>query len=593
MRLTNGNYEAFARPQKPKDVDGKDAYIVGSGLAGLATAVFLIRDAQMDGSKIRILEEQEITGGALDGATVPILPHDGFVMRGGRELESHYECLWDLFRTIPSLEIEDASVLDEFYWLNLEDPNSSNCRLIYNRGDRVENDGKFAISQKGQKEIVEMFMSTEEGLAGKRIDDVFTDEVFNSNFWLYWRSMFAFENWHSAIEMRRYLHRFIHAIKGLPDFSALKFTRYNQYESFVKPIMAYLKEHGVEVEYGTKVEDILVNITGTTKTAEKIIITQNGTTEEIPLTENDLVFVTNGSITESSTQGDNNTPAPITHDLGGSWKLWQSLAKQSPEFGNPDTFCATIPPESWFVSATITCQNDDLAPYFERLTNRQIHTGKVVTGGIITVTDSNWLLSFTIHRQPQFKDQTDAQTVIWAYGLLSNTPGNYVKKPIEECSGAEIAKEMMYHLGVPEDMIDNMAENSCTTIPVYLPYITSYFMLRAEGDRPLIVPNGSTNLAFIGNFAETPVDTVFTTEYSVRTAMEAVYQLLDVQRGVPEVFASAYDVRCLANAAYYLTDEKKISQMGLPFIQQSMVDHFIDKNKDTFIGEILKDNNLI
>lgn len=61
-----------------------------------------------------------------------------------------------------------------------------------------------------------------------------------------------------------------------------------------------------------------------------------------------------------------------------------------------------------------------------------------------------------------------------------------------------------------------------------MPYITSYFMTRAIGDRPLVVPHQSQNLAFIGNFAETERDTVFTTEYSVRTAMEAVYQLLNM-----------------------------------------------------------------
>lgn len=591
MRYTNGNYEAFARSRKPAGVEEKSAYIVGGGLAGLAAAAFLIRDGHMPGNQIRILEELPVAGGSLDGKVVE---HEGLVTRGGREMEAHFECLWDLFRSIPSLEVEDASVLDEFYWLDLGDPNSSNCRMIHNRGERVPDDGKFTLSKDAQKEIISLVMATEEKLEGKRIEDVFGEAFFASNFWLYWCSMFAFEKWHSAIEMRRYLLRFIHHIEGLPDFTALKFTRYNQYESLVKPLLAYLKNHGVSFQYDVQVNDITVEVAAESKTARRLLITRNGQGEEIPLTEKDLVFVTNGSITESSTQGNHHTPAPISHDLGGSWTLWKNLAKQSPEFGHPEVFYENLPEESWFVSATITWENDAIAPYIERLTQRKLRTGKIVSGGIITIKDSNWLMSFATHRQPHFKEQKDNQTVTWVYGLLSNTPGNYIKKPIEACSGEEIVQELLYHLGVPEVEISHMAkEDSCKVVPVYMPFITSYFMLRKQGDRPLVVPHGSKNLAFIGNFAETERDTVFTTEYSVRTAMEAVYQLLNVERGVPEVFASSYDIRKLTNAAYFLSDQKKLVDMDLPFIERKVIERMAKKNKDTFIGEILRDAKLI
>ncbi|EOH93660.1 oleate hydratase [Enterococcus pallens] len=590
MRYTNGNYEAFAKSRKPEGVDDKNAYIVGAGLAGLAAAVFLIRDGHMKGEHIHIFEELSLSGGSLDGK---FIPHDGFVTRGGREMENHFECLWDLFRSVPSLEVEDASVLDEFYWLDHDDPNSSNCRIIHNRGERVEDDGEFTLSKKAQRELVELFMTSEDQLIGKRIEDVFGEEFFASNFWLYWCSMFAFEKWHSAIEMRRYVMRFIHHIKGLPDFTALKFTRYNQYESLVKPLLSFLEDQGVDFQYETKIEAIEVDIQSDSKTAKKISLTKAGNAETIELTQKDLVFVTNGSITESSTEGDHNTPAPITHELGGSWNLWKNLAKQSPEFGHPEVFCDNLPDESWFVSATVTWENFDIEPYISRLTQRKLRTGHIVTGGIITIKDSNWLMSFATHRQPHFKEQKDQQTVTWVYGLLSNTPGNYIKKPIEECSGKEIVQELMYHLGVPEDDIVRFSENSCKVIPVYMPFITSYFMLREPGDRPLVIPNGSTNLAFIGNFAETQRDTVFTTEYSVRTAMEAVYQLLDVERGVPEVFASAYDLRTLANSVYYLTDKKKLTEMDMPFVERKLVEGFVKKVEGTYISDILKDNHLI
>lgn len=590
MRYTNGNYEAFARSRKPKDVEKKEAYIVGGGLAGLAAAVFLIRDGHMAGEKIHVLEELSLSGGSLDGK---FIPHDGFVTRGGREMENHFECLWDLFRSIPSLEVEDASVLDEFYWLDHDDPNSSNCRIIHNRGQRAADDGEFTLSATAQKELTQLFMTSEDQLIGKKIEDVFGEEFFESNFWLYWCTMFAFEKWHSAIEMRRYVLRFVHHIDGLPDFTALKFTRYNQYESLVKPLLAYLEEQGVDFQYECTVSNIDVRIVGEEKVAQKLVLEKAGTIEEIPLSEDDLVFVTNGSITESSTQGDHYTPAPISKAPGGSWRLWKNLAAQSPDFGHPEVFYENLPEESWFVSATVTWQNFDVEPYLEKLTHRKLRTGRIVTGGIVTIKDSNWMMSFATHRQPHFKEQKDQQTITWVYGLLSNTPGNYIKKPIEQCSGQEIVQELLYHLGVPEAEIQRISKESSVAVPVYMPFITSYFMLREPGDRPLVIPNGSKNLAFIGNFAETERDTVFTTEYSVRTAMEAVYQLLDVERGVPEVFASAYDLRTLAKAVYYLTDKKKITEMELPFIERKLLEGFVKKTEHTYIGDLLKENHLI
>ena len=230
---TNGNYEAFARPEKPEGVDEKSAYLVGSGLAALAAACFLVRDGQMKGDHIHILEAMDIAGGACDGIYDPTR---GYIMRGGREMENHFECLWDLFHSIPSIETPGVSVLDEYYWLNKKDPNYSLCRATKNRGEDAHTDGKFNLSQKGCMEIMKLFMTRDEDLYDKTIEDVFDDEVFNSTFWLYWRTMFAFENWHSALEMKLYFQRFIHHIGGLPDFSALKFTKYNQYESLILPM---------------------------------------------------------------------------------------------------------------------------------------------------------------------------------------------------------------------------------------------------------------------------------------------------------------------------------------------------------------------
>lgn len=590
MYYSNGNYEAFTDARKPKDADKKSAYVIGGGLAGLAACVFMIRDGHMDGKKIHLLEEEALAGGSLDGTK---RPEYGYIIRGGREMENHFECLWDMYRSIPSLEIPGASYLDEYAWLDKDDPNSSNCRLIHHRGDRVPTDGQYGLG-KCAGEIVKLVMTPEDKLEGVSIEDFFSDEFFETNFWAYWATMFAFEKWHSVIEMRRYAMRFIHHIDGLPDLSALKFNKYNQYESMTKPLLAYLESHDVDICYNTQVENVVVDTSNGEKVAKKLILTRDGEHQEIDLTPDDLVYVTNGSIVESSTYGTHHTPAPITHKLGGSWHLWQNLAEQDEAFGHPEVFCENIPERAWFVSATMTMKDTTLEPYFERLTKRDIHQHRVNTGGIITVTDSNWMLSFTIHRQPHFKDQKENETVVWIYALYSDTPGNYIKKRVVDCTGEEITEELLYHLGVPDDLIKKYAgDDYVNTVPVYMPYITAYFQMRKKGDRPAVVPAGSVNLAFIGNFAESPTrDTVFTTEYSVRTAMEAVYTLLNVDRGVPEVFDSVYDIRELLKATYYLNDKKPIDQMDLP-LPKIAVKGAMKKVQGTWLEELLKEAKLL
>ncbi|HAT54455.1 MAG TPA: oleate hydratase [Lactobacillus sp.] len=590
MYYSNGNYEAFARPKKPANVDQKSAYIVGSGLAALAAASFLVRDGQMPGDHIHILEELGLPGGSMDGIWNE---QRGYIIRGGREMEPHFETLWDLFRSIPSLDTKDASVLDEFYWLNKEDPSYSKARVIENRGHRLANDGELTLSQKAIKELLDLAITPEEKLQDKRIDEVFTDEFFNSNFWLYWSTMFAFEKWASALEMRRYVLRFVHHVDSLSTLSSLRFTKYNQYESLVLPLVSFLTNHGVHFQYKTVVNNILVNRVGNDKVATKIEMTVDGKRQDQPLTPDDLVFVSNGSITESTTYGDNTHPAPKEHELGASWQLWKNLAAQDPDFGHPEKFCENIPAANWTMSATLTFSDDKIVPFIENVSQKDPHSGSIVTSGPVTIKDSNWILGYSISRQPHFKKQKDNELIVWIYGLISGKPGNYTDKNMEDCNGIELCEEWLYHMGVPDDQIVDIATNSCRTVPTHMPYITTYFMPRALGDRPLVVPKHSKNLAFIGNYAETPRDTVFTTEYSVRTAMEAVYTLLDVDRGVPEVFGSAFDARVLMNALYYLNDKKPLAEMDLPWSQKVIAKEAVKKVKGTYIEELMKDAKLL
>lgn len=589
MYYSNGNYEAFARPQKPEGVDRKSAYIVGAGLASLSAACFLVRDGQMKGEHIHILEEMDIAGGACDGINDP---QKGFIIRGGREMENHFECLWDLFRSIPSIETEGVSVLDEYYWLNKKDPNYSLMRATVNRGEDAHTDGKFALTDNASMEIIRLFMSKEEDLYDKKIEDVFTEEFYESNFWLYWRTMFAFEGWHSALEMKRYIQRFIHHIGGLPDFSALKFTKYNQYDSLILPMVKYLESNGVHFQYNTTVTNVIFEITEDQKVAKQIVCIKDGKEETIDLVEEDLVFVTNGSCTENATLGDDDNAPVLNTTEGGCWRLWRNIAVQDPSFGRPDKFCTNIDKTNW-ESATITTLDNRIPPYIEKVCKRNPFSGKVVSGGIITVKDSPWLMSYTLNRQPHFKDQPDDQLVVWVYGLFTDVDGDFIKKPMRECTGYEITQEWLYHLGVPVDQIPDMAKNSAHCIPCMMPYVTSFFMPRTSGDRPKVVPEKCVNFAFIGQFADTVRDTVFTTEYSVRTAMEAVYTLLDVDRGVPEVFGSCYDVRVLLDSTSKMMDGKKLTDIKLPLTSRAKLKPVMKEISGTIIEELLQRYNLI
>ncbi len=585
MYRSSGNYEAFARPRKPAGVDDKTAWFVGAGLASLAGAAFLVRDGQMPGDRITVLELLALPGGALDGIKEPA---KGFVIRGGREMENHWECLWDLFRSIPSLEVEGASVLDEFYWLNKDDPNYSLQRATVERGQDAHTDGLFALSDEAQKEIVKVFLAPREAMEGKRIDEVFGREFLDSTFWMYWRTMFAFEEWHSALEMKLYLHRFIHHIGGLPDFTALKFTKYNQYESLVLPLYTWLLEQGVVFRFDTEVTDVDFEITEGRKQATRLHWIADGAAGGVDLGPDDLLLMTIGSLTENSDNGDHHTPARLDEGPAPAWDLWRRIAAKDPSFGHPDVFGSHIPETKW-ESATVTTVDERIPAYIEKTAKRDPFSGKVVTGGIVTAQDSSWLLSWTVNRQPHFKQQKPTEIVVWVYSLFVDRPGDYVKKPMQECTGEEITREWLFHLGVPLDQIDELAATGARTVPVMMPYVTAFFMPRRAGDRPDVVPAGSVNFAFIGQLAESARDTIFTTEYSVRTPMEAVYTLLDIERGVPEVFASTYDVRALLAATSRLRDGAPLDIPGGPAVRQLLLATL----GRTEIGKLLAEHGLV
>jgi len=588
MYYSSGNYEAFATPKQPEGIDNKSAYVVGTGLAGLAAACFLIRDAQMPGEHITLFEHLPVAGGSCDGIYDAT---KGFIMRGGREMDNHFECMWDLFKSIPSIVNPGETIFSEYYKLNKEDPNYSLCRVTEKQGQDAHTDKKYGLNKSAEKQLLKLMFASDEELADKTIDDVFDEDFYKTNFWIYWQTMFAFEKWHSALEMKKYMQRYVHHIDGLPDLSALRFTRYNQYESMILPMVKYIKDAGAKIEFDTVVKNVVCDCAPDRKIAKRIEYTQGGEEKTIDLTEDDLVFVTNGSQGDGSAYGDQ-THAPvitIKNGEGPSIELWKKLAAQDDAFGHPDKFFRSIKETSW-ESWTVDTADKKILDAIQRICHRDPLSGRVVTGGIVTAKDSSWLISWTINRQGQFEDQPDDHCLIWVYGLNCwDDLGDYVKKPMYECTGEELCAEWLYHIGIPVDEIDDLAKNACNTTPCMMPYVTSFFEPRAYGDRPLVVPKGSVNLAFLGQYAETPRDTVFTTEYSIRTAMEAVYTLCNVDRGVPEVWGSIYDVRDLIVAGVKMNDGRMIKDWPISGAEKAGIMTALKFVKNTDIEKLLID----
>ncbi len=595
MYYSAGTYEAFVHPEKPKDADKKSAYIIGTGLAGLTAAFYLVRDGGVKGEHIHLLEKLELAGGSCDGRRDVT---KGFYMRGGREMDNHFEIMWDVFRDVPSLETPGISVLDEYYRLNKRDPNYSLCRATVNRGEDAHTDKEFRLDKESAMALSKLFITPEKDLEDKKISDVLPESFWDTNFWLYWQTMFAFQKWSSALEMKRYLCRYVHHIDGLPDFSALRFTKLNQYESLILPLVKYLESHGVRIEYGMDVQNVVFESVGGKKTAKQIVYKKDGKEQTIDLVEDDLVFITNGCCTDTSRYGDQ-THAPdlsgLENGKGESWDMWKRIAGQVNDgsFGNPDAFCSDIEATNW-MSATVATSNEEVLQHIIKICKRDPRAGKVTTGGIVTVKDSvdNWYLSWTINRQPQFKSQDKNTVLIWVYSLHTDREGNYVKKPMRECTGEEVCREWLYHIGVPEDKIEPLAKE-CNTTTCFMPYINAFFQPRKNEDRPLVVPNGAVNFAFIGQFAETPRDTIFTTEYSMRTGMESVYTLMNIDRGVPEVWGSKYDVRELLRACYYAIDKKPITEVKLSLPEREMLKIALKKVRGTDIEILLRESGLI
>ena len=529
------------RPESSKSADstaGREPHhhLVGGGISSLAAAVFLIRDAAVPGERITIYEQSDVFGGSLDATGSP---DSGYITRGGRMFERYFVCTFDLLSSIPSLDRPGRTVREEIDAFNLEVVGSSRCRLMRN-GSKAGM-STFGFRAGDLVDIARLVMRSERSLAGVAIEDCFSDRFFRTNFWFMWSTMFAFLPWHSAIEFKRYVRRFIHVLPGLKKLEGVLRTRHNQYDELIAPTVAWLQERGVQLRPNHQITDMeLVQRDGIRQVATLDVL-HDGKHEILPLSERDRVFLTLGSMTECSSFGSTLTPpALLSAEESGSWNLWRKLADRDPAFGQPEAFCGNIDKTKW-ESFTVTLRRPDFFAFMQSM------TGNVAgTGGLVTFTDSNWLMSIVLFHQPHFRGQPDDVYVFWGYGLFPDRPGNYVDKPMSDCSGQEILREVSGHLRL-EDQAERLLGDAIV-IPCMMPLITSHFMPRSVDDRPPVVIEQGSNFAVMGQFCEIPEDVVFTVEYSVRSAMTAVYSLLDVPKKVPEVRPTYRDPLVLIRA---------------------------------------------
>ena len=502
------------------DRSNNHAYFIGGGLASLAGAAYLIRDCNFKGENIHIIEGMNILGGSNDGAGDV---QNGFVCRGGRMLnEETYENFWELFSSIPSLDFPGKSVTEEILNFDHLHPTHAQARLVDKNGV-IQDVHSMGFNNEDRMTLGKLMITPEEKLDNMTIEEWFknTPHFFETNFWYMWQTTFAFQKWSSLFEFKRYMERMIFEFSRIETLEGVTRTPYNQYESVILPLKVFLDGHGVDFSINAKVTDLDFK-PETQLTVTGIHIEDENGERVIELNSGDICIMTNGCMTDCATLGDFNTPAEYSPEEPISGELWKKVANKRPELGNPEPFFGH-PDETNWESFTVTCKGNKLLKLIENF------SGNIPgSGALMTFKDSNWLMSIVVAAQPHFKNQPMDTTIFWGYGLYTDKVGDYVKKPMRECTGEEMLIELLHHLHM-EDEIDEIMESVVNVIPCMMPYIDAQFQPRKMSDRPKVVPEGSNNFAMISQFVEIPEDMVFTEEYSVRAARIAVYTLMGIR----------------------------------------------------------------
>lgn len=532
------------------------AIMIGAGLSNMAAAVYLIQDGHWDGKDIKFYGV-DMHGANDGGATTdftneywnknhPMENTTGYVARGGRMLNYRtYVDLMDLLDRIPSVTEPGMTAAEDTRDFDAKHRTYDIARLMQG-GKGIINAGKLGFNNKDRTLLTKLIMmpdSEETKLDNVSIAEYFKDDphMFQTNFWYMWETTFAFRTQSSAQELRRYMHQMIYEFTQIEHLVGVNRTRYNQFESMILPLIKYLQGQGVTFIDNKIVKDWQFKDTPMqdeiTVTGLVIEDAQTGETEEVEVDDDTAVIFTNGSITDSATMGDYNTPAPENMDYGVSASLWKKATERFYNLGTPDKFFNDRNASEW-VSFTLTTKNHLFLNEIVRITTQEPGNALnsfLSTTPITPLNQKDVNMSIVVHHQPHFTTQQPNETVLWGYFLYPRRQGEFVNKPYIKMTGKEMAQELIGQLSKvdpgPSNIKDKEKEildSIINNIPVYMPYASALFNNRAKSDRPEVLPKHSTNLAFTGEFAEQPYQMIFTEQSAVRSGEIAAYHFAGV-----------------------------------------------------------------
>ena len=510
------------------------AHIVGGGFGGLAAAAYLIRNAGVRGPDITIYEAQtQLGGGFFLGGDA----QSGYNLPGS-VFDAEFRCTFDLLADIPSTRDPAVSVKDEFFTFNEQNAFHDRAHIVDRNGQIVPHRPHYGLSLHHGLDLVKLSLTPEAELDGRRIKEFFPDDFFQTEFWLLWSTIMGSLPQHGATEFRRYINRALDLFPDLYDMRHILRTPICQYQAFIEPLAAWLRARDVNIETGTFVRDIGLSPAPDRITIEWLECERDGVVRAFAVGPEDIVLLTTGSQAANLSVGSMIQPAP-KRSGSSTWMLWQRLAQNRPGFGNPAVFFDdAVIPESRWITFTVTTKGDAFIDQMTALTGSEPGSG-----GLVTLKDASWVLSLSIFHQPEIIGQPDGTKVWWGYGLYPERTGDFVQKPMDECTGAEILTEVLKQLRFNGQFDAIMTSSIC--IPCNMPYVNNIWMPRTQTNRPRPVPEGSTNLGLIGQYVEVEKEVAFTIEYSARTAWEAIHTLLQRGPAPPPVYQGDTDPKAL------------------------------------------------
>lgn len=534
----------------------KKAIMIGAGLSNMAAAVYLIQEGKWSGDQITFYALDNY--GSNDGSPTQDVKDDywnknhpmenqrGYIARGGRMLNYRtYVDLMDLLDRIPSMTEPGLTAAEDTRQFDAAHPTYDKARLLTG-GQGIVDGGKLGLNNKSRKLLTQLIMmpdSQEEKLDNITIADYFKDntEFFESNFWFMWETTFAFRTRSSAQELRRYMHQMIYEFTQIEHLVGVNRTRYNQYESIMKPLINYLEKEGCHIVLNRRVVDWKFKDSKMqdeiTVTGLHMVNTKTNENEFVPVDDDTAVIFTNGSITDSATLGDFNTPAAENMDYGAASSLWKKASDHFYNLGNPDKFFADRDASEW-VSFTLTTKNHLFLNEITRITTQEPGNALnsfISTEPVTPLGQKDVTMSIVVHHQPHFTSQKPNETVLWGYFLYPRRHGEIIDKPYIEMTGKEMLQELIGQLSKVDpgpinisDKEEEIMDSVINCIPVYMPYASALFNNRAKSDRPKVIPKHSTNLAFTGEFVEQPYQMIFTENSAVRSGEIAAYHFAGI-----------------------------------------------------------------